>query len=84
MSIEGIPLENFSALPKADINSTTQSCQRHAVLLFLSDNRKQDSATTTEHSKRLIALLKDKKLLTTYLSKIWENTVAMRLLDRKI
>ena len=40
---------------------------------FLSDNSKQDAATTTAHSKRLIALLKDKKVLTSSLSKIWEN-----------
>ena len=31
VSIEGIVLEHFSALPKADINTTTPSCQRHAV-----------------------------------------------------
>ena len=62
VSIEGISLENFSALPKADINSNTQSRQRHAVFnYFLYDERKQDSATTTEHSKSLIALLEDKK-----------------------
>ena len=32
VSIEGIALENFSALPQADINSTTLSRQRHTVL----------------------------------------------------
>ena len=31
VSIEGIALEHLSALPKADINSTTPSRQRHAV-----------------------------------------------------
>ena len=31
MSIEGIKLENFSALTKSDISSTTLSRQRHAV-----------------------------------------------------
>ena len=66
MSIEGIALENFSALPKTDINSTKQSRQRHTVFhYFLSDSSKQDSGTTTAHSKRLISLLKDKKVLTT-------------------
>ena len=30
VSIEGIALEHFSELPKADINSTTTSRQRHA------------------------------------------------------
>ena len=31
VSIEGISLEHFSALPKAYVHSTTQSLQRHAV-----------------------------------------------------
>ena len=62
VSIEGIVLENFSVLPKADINSTTQSHQHHAVFhYFLSYDNKQDAATTTAHIKRLISLLKDKK-----------------------
>ena len=75
MSIEGIALEHFSVLPKVDINSTTPSRQRHAVFRsFLSDDSKQDNATTTAHRKRLISLLKEKKALTTYLSTIWENT----------
>ena len=61
MSIEGIELENFSALPKANINSSTPSPKRHAVFhSFLSDDRKQYSATTTSHSKNFIALIKDK------------------------
>ena len=55
MPIEGIALEHFSASPKADINSTTPSRQRHAVFQsFLSDYSKQYSATTTAHIKRLI------------------------------
>ena len=41
--------------------------------IFLSDNRKQDSATTTSHIKRLIELLKEQKVPTSTLSKIWEN-----------
>ena len=54
MSIDGISLEHFSALPKTDINSTTPSLQRHAVFhSFLSDDSKQDYATTTAHIKRL-------------------------------
>ena len=60
MSIEGIALENFSAAPQADINSSTLSRPRHAVFhSFLSDDSKQDAATTTAHSKLLISL--DKK-----------------------
>ena len=61
MSIEGIALEHFSELPKAGINSTTKSLQRHTVFhYFLSDDSKQYSDTTTAHINRLIALLKDK------------------------
>ena len=75
MYIEGIALEHLSELTKADTNSTTPSHQRYAVLrYFLSNDRKQDYITTTVHSKHLISLLKHKKLLTTYLSKIRENT----------
>ena len=75
VSIEGIALEHFSAAPQADINSSTLSRPRHAVFhSFLSDDSKQDAATTTSHSKLLIELLNNKQLLTTSLSKIWENT----------
>ena len=71
VSIEGISLEHFSAFPKADVNSTKQLRQRHAVFhSFLSDDIKQDSATTNARSKSLIALINEKKVLTTYLSKI--------------
>ena len=75
MSIDGIALEHFSALPQADINSYTLSRQCHAVFhSFLSVNSKQDAATNTAQIKRLISFLKEKKVMTTYLSKIWENT----------
>ena len=75
MSVEGIVLETFSALPKADINSTTPSHQSHAMFhSFLSYDRKQYAATTTAHRKRLISFLKDKEVLTISLSKIWGNT----------
>ena len=75
MSIEGIALENSSAAPKAGIKSSTISCQSHALFhSFLSDDSKQDAATTTAHRKRFISLLKYRKLLTTSLSTIWENT----------
>ena len=68
-------MEHFRALPKADINSTTSSRQCHAVFqYFLSDNIKQDAATTTAHSKRLVSLLNEKTLLTTLLSTVWVNT----------
>ena len=55
MSIEGISLEHFSAAPQEYINSYTLSRPRHTVFYsFLSDDGKQDAATTTAHSKRLI------------------------------
>ena len=41
---------------------------------FLSDVSKQYAATNTAHSKRLIELLKEQKVLTSSLSTIWENT----------
>ena len=68
-------MENFSALPKADIKSTTPSRQRHAVFhYFLSEDSKQDSATITTHINSFISLIKDKTLLTTSMSTIWGNT----------
>ena len=52
VSIDGISLEHFSAAPQVYINSSTLSHPRHAVFhSFLSDDSKQDSATTTAHSK---------------------------------
>ena len=55
MSIEGIALGHFSALPHTNINSTTPSRQRHALLhSFLYDDGKQYFSTTTANSKRLI------------------------------
>ena len=74
MSIEFIALDHFSALPQAYINSSTLSRQRHAVFhSFLSDNIKKYAATNTAHSKLLISLLKEKKVLTTSLNKIWKT-----------
>ena len=61
VSIDRIALEYFSALPKADINSTTQSFQLHAAFhSFSYYGIKQYAATTTVHSNRFIALLKEK------------------------
>ena len=42
--------------------------------LFLSDDSKQDDATTTAHSKILVSFLKKEKIMIIYLSTIWENT----------
>ena len=61
MSIEGIALEHVSAATQADINSSTLSCPQHAVFhSFLSEDSKQDAATTTAHRKLLTSLLKNK------------------------
>ena len=74
MSIEGITLENFSALPQTEINSSTKLCPRHAVFHPPPDDRKQYTDTTTANIKRLIEMLKEQKVLTSTLSTIWENT----------
>ena len=75
MYIEGIALENFSALPQTEIKSSTKSCPRHAVFHYsLYSDSKQYAATINAHSKRLIELLKEQKLLTSTLSTIWKNT----------
>ena len=34
MSIEGIALKHFSALPQTEINSSTKPCPQHAVFRF--------------------------------------------------
>ena len=56
-----IKLEHFSALLQTEINSSIKSCPHNAVFnYFLSDNNKQDAATTTAHIKHLIELFKKK------------------------
>ena len=55
MSTEGIALENFSALPQKEIDSSTKPFPRHAEFhYFLSDYSKQDAANTTANSNSLI------------------------------
>ena len=62
MYIEGISLENFSALPQTEINSSTEPCPQHAVFhSFLLDDIKQDAATTTSHRNLLIEMLKNQE-----------------------
>ena len=57
MSIEGIALERFIALPKTEINSPTKPYPYHAVFhYFFSDDVRQDSDTTTAHIKSLIEM----------------------------
>ena len=78
-SIEDIALGHFCAAPLADINSSTLSRPRLAVFhSFLSDDSKQDAATTIVHRKILISLLKNKQVLTTSLSKIWEKLMVVQ------
>ena len=43
------------------------------ILLFLSDESKQDASTTAEHSKHIIELLKNRTILFAYMTTIWEN-----------
>ena len=75
VSIQAIALEYLSALPQTEINSSTKPCPHYAVFhSFLSDDRKQDSATTTAYSNCLIELLKKQKKLMSTLSEIWKNT----------
>ena len=65
--IEGIALEHFSAAHQADINSTSQTRPRNAVFhFFISDDIKQDAATTTEHIKTLILLLNNKLIVKNH------------------
>ena len=55
VSIEGISLEHFSALPQTEIKPSTKSRPRHSVFkYFLSDDSKHDASKTTSHSKYLI------------------------------
>ena len=58
MSIEGIALEHFGALPQTEIKPSTKPCPRHAVFnYFLSDDSKYYAATTTAHNNHLIEFL---------------------------
>ena len=59
VSIEGIALENFSALPQTGIEVSTKSCTRHAVFnYYFPDYSKHDASNNTTHSKILIELKK--------------------------
>ena len=62
MSIESIEIEHFSALPQTEIKASKKPFPRHEVFhYFLSDESKQNAATNTAHSNRLIVLLKKTK-----------------------
>ena len=72
--IEVIALKHLNTLPQTEINSSTKSCPRHSVFhYFLYNDIKQDDAIVTAHSKRLIELLKEQKVMTSTLITIWEN-----------
>ena len=72
-------MEHFSALPQTEIISPKKQCSRHSMFhSFLSDDIKKDASTTSAHSKRLIKLLKEQKVMTPTLSKIWEILIVVQ------
>ena len=54
VSIEGIALENVSALPKSGINSPTKSFTLHAVFHYFFRMTKKKATITTAHIKMFI------------------------------
>ena len=61
VSVEFISLEISNALLQTEINSPPKHVHTmQFFVLFLSDDSKQDAATTSVHSKLLIELLKEK------------------------
>ena len=75
VSIEGIKLDRFSATTQTEVAATSQERTRHSVFCtFLNGDIKQDASTTVAHIKRIIALLKQCKIVSAKLGKIWENT----------
>ena len=51
----------------------------YSVSLSLSDDNKQDSATTNAHRKLLIEMLKEQKVMTSTLSTIWGITMVAQI-----
>ena len=75
VSIEGIALEHFSAVTQTNLNSTTPSRQRHAVFQYFYLMIANIMLPLIMHTANAWFLFsKRKKLMTTSLSKIWENT----------
>ena len=74
VSIEGIVLQHFSALPQTGIESPTKKTHVMQCFIHFSGDSKQDAVTTSVHSKSLIELLKEQKVLMSTLSTIWGNT----------
>ena len=58
VSIEGIALENVSALPKSGINAPTKSFTLHAVFHYFFRMTKKNATITTAHIKIFIELFK--------------------------
>ena len=71
MSIEEIAMEHCSAPNQIETVTMTQVRTCHAVFhYFLSDDIKQNAATTTVHSKITIELLKKQNIISDKLSTI--------------
>ena len=84
VSIEGIALENFSALQLTIPLLTPYNLSGNAVFYsFWSDNIQQYSSTTPAHSKHIIKLLK-KKLSFSDISTIWDNTDGVVLINTDV
>ena len=74
LSIEAIALKNFSAPTHKETEGIPQALTHHSVFRsVLSDDSKQDSATTISHSKIIIELLNQRNILLNTLITIWEN-----------
>ena len=70
--IKGIGLDNSIAPTQTETAGTPQSHTCHAVSsLVLSDDSKQDTATTISHSKHTIESLKQRNIVSNMLSTIW-------------
>ena len=66
VSIEVIALDRFSASIQSISSLTYDVVSRQAVFCsFLSDDSKQDSAKKSTHSKRIMELLQNRKILLT-------------------
>ena len=74
MCIEGIALEQFSAIYQGTSPPSSHNFKRHAVFqFFLLDNTKEHSGTTSTNSKKITEFFKNRKLFLNGLINIWEN-----------
>ena len=70
-------MDQFNEPTHTETAGEPQRRTRHAMFhSFLSDDRKQDSATIISHRKLIIELLKQQNIMLNMLSTIWENTDA--------